>query len=193
MLVHIIDYSSLIINVLYTIYLARLKIWSWSLGIIGAILLLVLFILNGSYSLVLLEVIYVIFFSYGWHKWHKHGTEGELKVIKWMKAKDYIRYACYLVALCIFFTLFNYLAFKYLKGSKDVVSTGILTGITFVAIVMTIEKFMENWIIWIISDLYFVVVMYQQGLFGQVIQNFIFFLTAVYGFYYWYKNAKTKE
>lgn len=182
------DYSALIINVLYTIYLARLKVWSWSLGIVGAAILLVLFAMKGTYSLVLLQIVYVVFFSYGWYKWHKQGVGGEHKVIKWMKFNDYLRYSVYLAVLCVFCLLFN-----FLTGSEDIAATGILTGITFTAIIMTIEKFMENWIVWIISDLYFVVVMYQQGLYGQVLQNFIFFITAVYGFYFWYKNAKVTE
>lgn len=188
MLFSLFDYSALIVNVLYTIYLARLKVWSWSLGIIGAVILLVLFAMKGIYSLVLLQVVYVIFFSYGWYKWHHQGINGDHKTIKWMKLSDYLRYALYIVILC-----FLSVAFNYLTNSEDVLSTGILTGITFAAIIMTIEKFMENWVVWMISDLYFVVVMYQQHLYGQVLQNFIFFITAVYGFYFWYKNAKVVE
>jgi nicotinamide mononucleotide transporter PnuC len=188
MLFEVLDYSALIVNVLYTIYLARLKVWSWSLGIIGAVLLLILFAMKGTYSLVLLQLVYVVFFSYGWYKWHKYGVQSDQDGIKWMKLNDYVRYVFYVVILILLSTAFN-----YLTGSESIVSTGVLTGITFTAIIMTIEKFMENWIVWIISDLYFVVVMYQQDLFGQVLQNFIFFITAVYGFYYWYKSSKTME
>lgn len=179
------DWSALVINVLYTFYLARLKIWSWSLGIVGAVLLLVLFAFKGIYSLVLLQTVYVMFFSYGWYSWYKQGVTNEIGNVKWMKSFDYIRYVFYTILLCIFSIGFN-----YITNSQDIVSTGLLTGITFAAIIMTIEKFMENWIIWIVSDLYFVVVMYDQELYGQVIQNFIFFLTAVYGFYFWHKYGK---
>ena len=188
MLFEILDFSALIINVLYTIYLARLKVWSWSLGIVGAVLLLFLFAMKGTYSLVLLQIVYVIFFSYGWYKWHTQGVDGEHKTVKWMKFADYLRYLVYVIVLCIFSIGFN-----YITASTDIISTGILTGITFTAIIMTIEKFMENWIVWIISDLYFVVVMSQQQLYGQVLQNSIFFITAVYGFYYWYINTKVVE
>lgn len=188
MLLEVLDFSALIINVLYTIYLARLKVWSWSLGIIGALLLLVLFSMKGTYSLVLLQVVYVGFFSYGWRKWYVQGADGEHKTVKWMKSSDYVRYALYLLALCVFCILFN-----YATSSEDILSTGILTGITFTAIILTIEKFMENWIVWIVSDLYFVFVMFQQHLYGQVLQNSIFLITAIYGFYFWYNNAKVDE
>lgn len=188
MLFEFLDYSALIINVLYTIYLARLKVWSWSLGIVGAILLLILFAIKGTYSLVLLQLVYVIFFGYGWYKWHTYGIESDQDSIRWMKFNDYFRYIFYVVILILLSIGFN-----YLTDSEDIISTGVLTGITFTAIIMTIEKFMENWIVWIISDLYFVVVMYQQGLFGQVLQNFIFFITAVYGFYYWQRNSNVSE
>jgi nicotinamide mononucleotide transporter PnuC len=159
-------------------------VWSWSLGIVGAIILLILFTIKGTYSLVLLQVVYVVFFSYGWYQW-THKNSDSQNIVRWMKLKDYLRYGAVLIALCIFCLLFN-----YATGSENIVSVGILTGITFTAIIMTIEKFMENWIVWIVSDLYFVVVMYQEGLYGQVIQNIIFFITAVYGFYFWYKNSK---
>jgi nicotinamide mononucleotide transporter PnuC len=188
MLLNFLDYSALIINVLYTIYIARLKIWSWSLGIIGAVLVLILFAIKGIHSLALLQCVFILFFGYGWYKWHTQGIEGNQNTIQWMKLKDYIRYIVYAIVLCTLFVGFN-----YFTNSKDIFSTGILTGITFVAVIMTIEKFIENWIVWIISDLYFVVVMYQQGLHGQVIQNFIFFLTAVYGFYYWFKNSNLSK
>ncbi|AJC48543.1 nicotinamide mononucleotide transporter [Allofrancisella guangzhouensis] len=185
MFFHFLDYFALIVNVLYTIYLARLKVWSWSLGIVGAIILLVLFASKEVYSLVLLQLVYVIFFSFGWYKWYSQGAKGECQTVKWMTIIDYLHYILYTVVLCLLC-----LGFNYLTHSSDIISTGILTGITFMAIIMTIQKFMENWIVWIISDLYFVVVMYQQELYGQVIQNFIFFLTAVYGFYYWSANIK---
>ena len=101
-LLNFLDYSALIINVLYTIYLARLKSWSWLLGIVGALLLLVLFIIKGTYSLVLLQFVYVIFFSYGWYTWSNHQSNNFQKDVKWMKTADYIRYSIYLVVLCIF-------------------------------------------------------------------------------------------
>ena len=188
MLFEIIDFSALIINVLYTIYLARLKVWSWLLGIIGGVLLLFLFAMKGTYSLVLLQIVYVIFFSYGWYKWHTQGVDGEHKTVKWMKFADYLRYLAYMIVLCIF-----NIGFKYITASADIIYTGILTGITFTAIIMTKEKFTENWIVWIIFDLYFVVIMCQQQLYGQVLQNFIFFITSIYGFYYWYINTKVVE
>ena len=188
MLLSFLDYSALIINVLYTIGLACLKVWCWSLGIVGAILLLVLFAIKGMYSLVLLQCVCVIFFSYGWYNWYAQGIDGDHKRIKWMCHRDYLRYLVYTVILCILSICFN-----YVTNSEDLFSMGILTGITFVAVLMTIEKFMENWIVWILSDLYFVVVMYQKGLHGQVIQNFIFFLTAVYGFYHWFNNATSSK
>ncbi|ASG67280.1 aminotransferase [Francisella halioticida] len=184
MLFKILDYSALIINVLYTVYLARLKVWSWSLGIVGAVILLFLFAMKSTYSLVLLQIVYVIFFSYGWYKWSTQGIDSD-NAIKWMKVPDYFRYLFYIIVLCVFS-----IAFNYFTDSKDIISTGLLTGITFIAIIMTIEKFMENWVVWIISDLYFVFVMYQQQLYGQVLQNLIFLLTAIYGFYFWYKNTK---
>ena len=184
MLLSFLDYSALIINVLYTIYLARLRVWSWALGIVGAILLLVLFAIKGIYSLVLLQCVYVVFFSYGWYSWHTQGVDSERKMIKWMNIRDYFRYFVYIIILCVLSVGFN-----YLTDSKDILLTGVLTGITFTAVIMTIEKFMENWIIWMVSDLYFVAVMYQQDLYGQVVQNMIFFLTAVYGFYYWFNNS----
>ncbi|KEI35038.1 ribosyl nicotinamide transporter, PnuC-like protein [Francisella sp. W12-1067] len=188
MLLNFLDYFALVVNVLYTVYLARLKVWSWSLGIVGAIALLILFALKGIYSLVLLQTVYVGFFSFGWYKWSKQGVEGGKQAIRWMGVADYLHYSFYTIALCLLC-----LGFNCLTNSSDIVSTGILTGITFTAIIMTIQKFMENWIVWIISDLYFVVVMYQQELYGQVIQNFIFFLTAVYGFYYWYTKTKVAK
>ncbi len=182
------DYSALIINVLYTIYLARLKVWSWSLGIIGAVLLLVLFAMKEMSSLVLLQIVYVMFFSYGWYSWVKNGVSNEHNKVRWMKPKNYVLYIIYTVVLCVAAILFN----KY-TGASDIYGSGILTGITLVAVIMTIQEFLENWIVWIISDLYFMVIMYQQDLYGQVIQNFIFFLTAVYGFYYWYKHSYHKQ
>ena len=178
------DYSSLIINVLYTIYLARLKVWSWFLGIIGAVMLLVLFYIKGMHSLVLLEVVYILFFSYGWYKWTTNGVSKEQNKVCCMSTKDYILYTIYLLVACVLCIAFN----KY-TGSQDIYTSGILTGITLIAVMMTIQEFLENWIVWIISDIYFMVVMYQQDLYGQVIQNFIFFITAVYGFYYWYKSS----
>ena len=184
MLLNCLDYSALIINVLYTIYLARLKVWSWSLGIVGALILLLLFAIKGTYSLVLLQMVYVVFFSYGWYTWTNKSADSK-DIVKWMSFKDYLRYSVILAICCVFCLLFN-----YATGSESIVSVGILTGITFTAIIMTIEKFMENWLVWIVSDLYFVVIMYQEGLYGQVIQNIIFCITAVYGFYFWYKNSK---
>ena len=121
MLFKFLDYSALIINVLYTVYLARLKVWSWSLGIVGAIILLLLFSLKSTYSLVLLQIVYVIFFSYGWYRWYTQGANGDHHFIKWMKLYDYFRYTLYIIILCLLCIIFN-----YLTESADVLSTGTL-------------------------------------------------------------------
>ena len=178
------DYLALIINVLYTIYLARLKTWSWGLGIVGAILTIPLYLHINSASLIILQTIYIIFFSYGWYNWKKNGVSEEQNKVRWMNLKEYILYILYTIILCIICIEFN----KYMD-SKNIYSTGIVTGITLMAIVMTIKEFLENWIVWIISDIYFTIIMFNDGLYGQTIQNFIFFITAVYGFYFWYKNS----
>ncbi|MDE5028266.1 nicotinamide ribonucleoside (NR) uptake permease (PnuC) family protein, partial [Francisella tularensis subsp. holarctica] len=82
--------------------------------------------------------------------WHTLGVDGEHKSVKCMKFADYLRYLIYVVFLCVFSIGFN-----YITASADNISTGLITGITFTANIMSIEKFMENRIVWIISDLYF--------------------------------------
>ncbi|MDE4972212.1 nicotinamide mononucleotide transporter, partial [Francisella tularensis] len=68
-MLHIFDFSTMIVNLLCTFLLARLYVIGWTVGIVGLIMSAGLFSVSGLYSDAILQMILLFIFGYGWYSW----------------------------------------------------------------------------------------------------------------------------
>jgi len=180
------DLFGMLFNVLFTFFLARLKIYSWFVGIMGALFTFVLYLHLELYSAVFLQVIFIIFYISGFIKWSR-GLVHKKYPIKQINLQKVLYFLFIFLFLSITLILIN-----TISHSNSIIFSGILTAMTITALIMTIYSYLENWLLWILADVLWLIINLQNGLIFHALASAIFCITAIYGFYYWCKNIHKK-
>jgi len=186
-LFNFIDFVGMLINVFFTIYIARLKTWSWPVGIVGALLSMVLYIYLDMASVVFLQIVYVFLYAYGWFAWRTDNPEINKQVTR-LKANQIVFYIILTIILCCTFYIFNFTTNSWMPFFS-----AITTGITFTALILVVNKHLENWFLWCLVNVMFFVLNIMGEAYFHALQSVIFFFTTVYGFYFWQKSQNQQS
>jgi len=168
-----------------TVYLsARENVWSWPTALVNAALFVVVFLRTGLYSDMGLQVVYFVLSLYGWYEW-LYGGKGhsELHVSR-TPARLWFVFAC--VALAGWLTLGAIT--KRIPGSALPYGDAALATASLVAQYMMTKKMLENWLIWIVVDVFYVGMFIYKGL-NLVAFNYAVYLgLAVVGYVEWKRS-----
>jgi nicotinamide mononucleotide transporter len=160
------------------------KIWCWPIGLLNVILSLYVFLVSKLYADVILQMFYIVLTIYGWYNWlHGGENKSELNVSRIKRTDMLILFIVGMITAFItgyLFKTYTDAALPYWDGTVAV--WGIIG--TFVQA----KKFIENWIIWIISDLLCTGIYVYKGLYAFTGLYFCFAVLAVYGYYSWKKD-----
>jgi nicotinamide mononucleotide transporter len=172
---------------LYVIFTIRENILLWLFGIISSGLYIQVFFNSGIYAYGVLYVYYVLIGIYGWYNWGKKDSPDNTVMIK--------RTPAYLLAGCIFSTILLsipvYFALKHFTDSDMAGADALLTSGGMIATWMLTQKYIEQWIFWIIIDLASFGAMIYKGLYPSSILFLIYAILALKGYVEWRKNLKT--
>lgn len=135
-----------------------------------------------------LQVYYAAMSIYGWYYWTKgneQSTEGSLGVCS-VKKTQWIFIAVFFVAvfalLSLLLTLFTDTDVAYFDS--------ITTTASIIATWMMARKMLENWIIWVITDLASVFLYVEKNLWVTALLYLVFTIMAVIGYFEWKKTLK---
>jgi nicotinamide mononucleotide transporter len=160
------------------------KIWCWPIGLLNVILSLYVFLVSKLYADVILQMFYIVLTIYGWYNWlHGGENKSELNVSRIKRTDMLILFIVGMITAFItgyLFKTYTDAALPYWDGTVAV--WGIIG--TFVQA----KKYIENWIIWIISDLLCTGIYVYKGLYAFTGLYFCFAVLAVYGYYSWKKD-----
>jgi nicotinamide mononucleotide transporter len=92
--------------------------------------------------------------------------------------------------LGIFTAISGYIHSQYLEASLPYLDAG-LTAISLIATWMTARKYLENWILWIGANIFYVGIYIYKGLNGTSILYVLLIVLAVKGLIDWRKSMKT--
>lgn len=173
------DFIGMIINVAFTFYLARMKRWAWGLGILGVAINLGLYTQVETYAPALLQVVYMVMFALGWYGWQR-----SKEIVRWLEISDYPKYVLWLMIFVFLSWLFG-----LYTHAKTPLFDAFATGIALVAILLTITRYIENWLIWIVVDAYYVILNVVKGLPFHGFAAFVYLIVAVYGYFAWKRIA----
>ena len=136
----------------YCVGLAVIEnIWNWPIGIANAGFFLILFGQSHLFADAGLQVVYIILGVVGWYLWlHGGKDKSELKV-----ARVSLREAVILTILGVIATAG---VTKFLTSINDVAPfwDGITTVSSLVAQYMLTKKQLENWYVWIATDVIYI-------------------------------------
>jgi nicotinamide mononucleotide transporter len=164
---------------------AKEKIINWPIGIAASLLSIYIFYTSSLFGDASLNVFYVIIGFYGWYEWMHGGDKKEaLKISKSGKRTLFLLLIITIPSCAFLGKVLSY------TNSNVPYWDGITTALSLAATWMMARKLIENWLVWIFTDLLYVGLYLIKHLYLFSLLYFIFTALAVYGYYQWKKQLK---
>lgn len=173
----------------YCVWLAVVEnIWNWPLGIINAGFFLALFSSSHLYADAGLQVVYVILGFVGWYLWLRGGKNRSQLSVSRISLKE----AAVLLLLGVVAT---YGFTKFLGHIGDVAPfwDGLTTISSLVAQYMLTKKYLENWYVWIITDVIYIALYFFKHLALTAVLYAIFLTMCVIAVRGWQRELVVAE
>lgn len=185
-----------VVSGLITVWLStRQRIAAWPVALVNAALYFIVFLRDGLYANMGLQVVFFALSCYGWYEW-KFGGAGrtELPVTRTTR-----RLAPRLVVAGALMTV----AFGFLLGwaaghdattaTRDRVVTWVdaaTTSTSLVAQWMLTRKLLENWLVWVVVDVVYIGLFIVTGLLPTAGLYLVFSGLATAGYLQWKRTLK---
>lgn len=187
----VLEWIAVLTGTIYVILAALRSNLCWIFAIVSAGIYIYLCIDGKLYIESALQVFYVAMAVIGWVSWQKQAqsqsveTENDVKMwpVRYHALNIIISGAiAFLLGFC--FDTFTDQANPYMDAFTTIFSLA--------ATFMVVRKVLENWIYWIIIDVFSIFLYHQRGLSLSAVLYFLFTILAVVGFFAWYKKYKTQ-
>lgn len=155
--------------------------WGWLFAILSSILYCVVFFDAKLYGDSGLQVVFVLVSIWGWTQWLRHGdTQQKLLVTRLQRSEKLLSVFAWLVMFLILY------GFLKLATDTDVpLADGFLTAGSLLGQVLLSRKKLENWYVWIVVDVLYVVLYLYKNLMLTALLYAIFVAMAVVGARTW--------
>jgi nicotinamide mononucleotide transporter len=170
-----------------TVYLSTIEnIWSWPTALLNAGAFAVVFLRSGLYSDAGLQVIYFVLSLYGWYEW-LYGGKGhtELQV-----SRTPARLWPILIVIGVAGWLLLATITSRLPGAALPYADAALVSGSLIAQYMMTKKYIENWLLWIVIDVFYVGMFIFKGLRLTAFNYAIYLVLAVMGYVSWRKSQR---
>ncbi|MHA8053470.1 nicotinamide riboside transporter PnuC [Aquirufa sp. Wall-65K1] len=176
------EFGGIICSLLGVYFSIQQHLSSWIWNILGSFLFGILFYQHGLYSDMELQGFFIAMAVYGYYQWNK-----EEKIWKAEKSsKSSLLWGAVLSLAYGIFVGFLHTRFTHWVSFAYVDAT--LTGLSIWGTWLAIHKKIENWILWMIVDIVYVIIYIQKGLWGTSLLYVLFIFLAIKGLYQWRKN-----
>lgn len=165
---------------------SRKHLHGWTLGFIGSVIYTAIFFVSGLYAESVLQIFYAFMGIYGWLKWKNETTETEISV-KHIPLKTIVSSAFITVAL-------SFVAGGFLDRFSDSTVPYLDASLAAAGLVITLlmaQRFVENWLAWIVVDLVSASLYFYRELHITAVVYLFFTAMAVYGYLHWKRELRT--
>lgn len=164
----------------------RQNVWGWFWAIVSSGIYAIIFWQSNLKSDAELQIVFILLSLYGVYEW-KFST-GEKSMLPVTKIPLLLAIIC-LIFLVVFAAISGYIHSQYLGASLPYLDAG-LTAISLIATWMTARKYLENWILWIGANIFYVGMYIYKELNGTSILYILLIVLAVKGFMDWRKSIR---
>ncbi len=160
------------------------NIWGWFWAIVSSGIYVVICWQSKLYSDMQLQIVFIVLSIYGWYEWLFGGkAKTELPVSKMPTA---LWLPC--IIIFVLFTLASgYFHDHYTDANLPYIDSS-LTGISLIAQWMMARKYLENWILWIMADVFYPILFWYRDLNVTSILYILLLLLAIKGYQDWKKS-----
>jgi nicotinamide mononucleotide transporter len=173
-----------ILGVVNIVLLVRRSIWNYPFGIVMVTMYGVVFFQARLFSDALLQVFFFVVQLYGWWIWyHARDTVGLVKV-EMMSARSRLLWLAVIVVTSV--AEGWYLA-NYTSDSAPWMDAN-TTAMSVVAQYLLSIRKIENWILWIVTDVVQIGLYYWKGLYPTTGLYILFLILSCVGLYEWLRE-----
>ena len=173
-----------ILGVANIILLVRRSIWNYPFGIAMVTLYGVVFFRARLYSDALLQVFFFIVQIYGWWVWYHARDDAGLVKVELMSVRSRLAWAGIIVGVTV--AEGWYLA-NYTSDSAPWMDAN-TTAMSVVAQYLLSIRKIENWILWIVTDVVQIGLYYWKGLYPTTGLYILFLVLSSVGLYEWLRE-----
>ena len=167
---------------LLNIYLAtKSNLWNWLFGIIAVVLYAIIFFNAKLYADMSLQGVFLAFQFYGVYQWLYGGQHR--KPLDIQLANRTIYYHSLAVSAILFIAI-SFLLNHYTDSTTVYADAWITTG-SLIAQWMMSKKYLQHWVLWIVVDIFSVMLYGYKALYLTALLYFIFLLLCVKGYSNW--------
>lgn len=140
----------------YCVWLAVVEnIWNWPIGIVNAVAFTALFMSSKLYSDAGLQIVYIVLGFIGWYYWLHGGKNRTERSVSRIARKEAVLLTIVGIAATV-----GMVHFLKTIGDSAPFWDGLTTVSSLVAQYMLTRKYLENWLVWIATDVIYI------GLYG---------------------------
>jgi nicotinamide mononucleotide transporter len=160
---------------------ARENIWNWPIGIANNLFFLVLFFEAKIYADAGLQVAYALIASYGWWQWIKIRDGGTRLPVTRVTLTNWLRLSASTAAI----TAILFWILARFTDSNIPFWDSLTTALSLTAQFMISRKWIENWWVWILSNVFYIALYCFKKLYLTAFLNVIFIGMCIYGYVQW--------
>ena len=156
----------------------------YPIGTVSVLIWIYLCWIGEIYSQAVINLFFLVMNIYGWYNWSRKDNSEMNKVqIKFSSIKEKILYiiVAALLTLLIYSALSNIEILNF--DWKFVLMESFITALNFIAMWLMAWKRVENWVLWIIGDIFCVPLFIFKEYYLSVAQFFIFIIIAFMGYF----------
>lgn len=171
-------------GVLFVILAVRQNIWTFPVAIVSSLFYMVVFSRQTLYADAALQIMFIALAAQGWHLWLRGSQDRHGVTVTRTPRRAWLPLVSCLAALVA--GLYAFLVTFTDSNAPQLDSA--ITGFSVVSQLMMNRKWIENWILWIVTDTFSVGVYLYKGL--NLTAGFYAFLSvmAAVGLWSWRKE-----
>ena len=160
--------------------LTRQNILAWPCGLLGVSIYAFIFFQTKLYSDFILHLVYVILNIYGWWVWSRKNQQVTLPVTQLSRSSR-----IFFIALIIFSFLLWGTTMSHFTDASYPYLDAFTTVVSLVAQYLLAKKKIENWILWIIVDIFAIVLYLLKALNLTAGLYLLLLVLSIIGFLNW--------
>lgn len=187
----IIEITGAVIGLIYLYLEYKANVWLWPVGIVMSIFYVVIFFHGKFYADAAVYLYYIGANAYGLFQWtrSRKKTLGEDEVTKELPI-THVPAKRILPLAAITFTLWMilYLILRTVTDSPIPLGDAFTTAVSIVATWMLAQKYLEQWMLWIVVNIVSTILYFWKGLYPTGILFIVYVIVAVLGYFRWKKE-----
>jgi nicotinamide mononucleotide transporter len=159
------------------------NMWNWPIGIANSAFFLYTFWIANLFADSMLQVVYIVLGFLGWYWWKFGGDSRKELTVGRVSYLEMILLAIAAGIGTVFMT-------QYLESIKDAAPflDAVTTISSLVAQYLLSRKYLENWYVWIVTDVVYIYLYIIKGLYLTSVTYIVFLILCFIGLVAWRKT-----